>query len=373
MAPSQAIKRHRVKRSFRSTGHQSVKSFPVLIVFSFFVVSVLTRAEEVDRARGDVSHDDRWIPWWPHADIAVLGPGSGSSTGTGPVSGTIAGVDSHGGGGGSGSDRPFWWSWSLRRDNRHGSGGPKDHGTTLRRRLKPESVELPRVLEQGGVTFIRCRNRASAYSAAWLAARQPFLKTDYSDRETLEWHSFNLYNTVKSMAFKSQVHTDFYVVHQSAYEHSLAGARHTLSSNGLEKVAANAKVEHDIACGLNHTFTQRSRVIGIVPFYSGETGNATDTGNAHSISPRDVKLTWVVGTICSMLAWMAHVLVGVCNESDQTSLVEALKVRPRDFVSVACHSSPIFFQPRDDSTGPRIVCIAGRGKGTRSACATSEL
>ena len=68
----------------------------------------------------------------------------------------------------------------------------------------------------------------------------------------------------------------------------------------------------------------RSQVIGIVPYYSGAVGNDTQTGNAHSTSPEQVKLKWVVGTICSMLPWMGHVLAGTCTEEDKARLDNAL-------------------------------------------------
>ena len=120
----------------------------------------------------------------------------------------------------------------------------------------------PETCEQDGVKYIRCRNRANAYSAAWLAPKGTFLKTGYADRLTLEWHSFNIYNQVKGSGYKTEAPTDFYVVHLSAYEHAQAnGKTHMLTKSGLTKVTANADTEHEMACGVgNYTFEPRNRV-----------------------------------------------------------------------------------------------------------------
>ena len=72
----------------------------------------------------------------------------------------------------------------------HHGGDPTSH-----RRLG--ASPFPEVREQDGVKYIRCRNRANAYSAAWLSPKEAFLKTGYADRLTLEWHSFNLYNQAR--------------------------------------------------------------------------------------------------------------------------------------------------------------------------------
>ena len=132
------------------------------------------------------------------------------------------------------------------------------HGSALRRRL----ASPPETREQDGVTYIRCRNRANAYSAAWLAPKDTFLKTPYADRLTLEWHSFNIYNQAKGSGYKTEAKTDFYVVHLSAYEHSHANQKtHLLTESGLTKVKANADIEHEMACGVgNYSFEPRDRV-----------------------------------------------------------------------------------------------------------------
>lgn len=50
--------------------------------------------------------------------------------------------------------------------------------------------------------LIRCRNYASAYSAAWLSPSHYVYKTRYNDRATLEWHSHNLYHTFSAGSYK---------------------------------------------------------------------------------------------------------------------------------------------------------------------------
>jgi hypothetical protein len=76
----------------------------------------------------------------------------------------------------------------------------------------------------------------------------------------------------------------------------------------------------------------RKKVVGVVPYYSGQSGDHSKTGNAHSTSPAEVKLMWVMATVCSMLNWMAHVLVGVCNDSDKKRLEDALSALERQHV-----------------------------------------
>jgi len=81
-----------------------------------------------------------------------------------------------------------------------------------RRQLRPtpDTLNHPGIVELsvGSTNYhlIRCRNYASAYSAAWLSPAEFVVKTSYKDRETLEWHSHNLYLNQKGGAYKLEEH-----------------------------------------------------------------------------------------------------------------------------------------------------------------------
>jgi hypothetical protein len=74
-------------------------------------------------------------------------------------------------------------------------------------RATPDTKEHPGIVTlavNGSTDFflVRCRNYASAYSAAWLAPAHYVYKTRYNDRVTLEWHSHNLYHTFSGGSYK---------------------------------------------------------------------------------------------------------------------------------------------------------------------------
>lgn len=227
-----------------------------------------------------------------------------------------------------------------------------------------DTAQHPRVVEHQNLTLVRCRNYASAYSAAWLAPREYVIRCPYGNRLTLEWHSHNLYNSVKGASYKFEDKHAFYVNHMSYYEHAVAGNSHspTLSPGSIKSILSMSKAEEHRACSLfrqnlrrdsggsatiidtesnletqrrlettaNPTSLEHPRgkyyqsIVGLVPFYPGKTGNDSQTGNAHSVSPPEIKAIWLKATVCSMLAYMGHVLVGVCHEEHYAMAKEQL-------------------------------------------------
>ena len=104
-------------------------------------------------------------------------------------------------------------------DNASAWEGPGDgplHGRRLR--STADTPEHPGIVEllpskfpdlNATLHLIRCRNYASAYSAAWLAPVTRVMKTRYKDRVTLEWHSHNLYLSTQAGAYKLEEHVCF--------------------------------------------------------------------------------------------------------------------------------------------------------------------
>jgi len=95
----------------------------------------------------------------------------------------------------------------------NGDDVPMDTEVQLRRRLRKtaDSKDHPGVVEldpgldaPSNVTYhlLRCRNHASAYSAAWLSPAEFVLRPDYYDRDTLEWHSHMLYMQMLGGSYK---------------------------------------------------------------------------------------------------------------------------------------------------------------------------
>jgi hypothetical protein len=214
----------------------------------------------------------------------------------------------------------------------------------------------------GTMLMVRCRNYASAYSAAWIAPKEWVVKCPYGNRLTLEWHSHNLYNSVKGASYKLDDKHAFFVNHMSYYEHSIMGHRNKggLTDAAAKTISAMSNAEERRACALFRRNSMGSsslsssgeasgssplggghrngaadipndprgryhqNIIGVVPFYPGTTGNDSETGNAHSVSPAEIKTVWLKATVCSMLAYMGHVLVGVCSEEHHAMAEQAL-------------------------------------------------
>ena len=70
-------------------------------------------------------------------------------------------------------------------------------------------------------------NYVHAYAGAFIARAQDVLGVNYGDRETLEWHSFNLFNYVDDLGrgaakgmgcYKPRDHAVMFVKHLSGYE-----------------------------------------------------------------------------------------------------------------------------------------------------------
>jgi len=134
-------------------------------------------------------------------------------------------------------------------------------------RAHPGIVDLPLPEANTTLHLIRCRNYASAYSAAWLAPKDYVLKTSFANRLTLEWHSHNLYQANQAGSYKIEEHENFFVNHLSEFEHSLVrhkfggGEGGQLSAAAKAKVAELVEAEHKRTCGAPSSMTApRSKV-----------------------------------------------------------------------------------------------------------------
>ena len=167
------------------------------------------------------------------------------------------------------------------------------------------------------------------------------LATPFDNRLTLEWHSFNIYSRSR-VTWKTKIYHSFYVVHLSAFEHAVAGKgkADSLDAKGERKVEQFSNAYRERECkDRKKGWTPRTRhyysIVGAVPFFAGgltlgDSDNVTQTGNAHAISSHEIKTMWMLATVCSMLEWMAHVVVGVCTDLDLQAAQTELRSAGRE-------------------------------------------
>lgn len=175
-------------------------------------------------------------------------------------------------------------------------------------------------LDQGdnsSLALVECRDYVRCYAASWLGWKSLFLDTPYHNRETLEWASFNIFNTAKPRAWKLEEKQLFYVNHISIYEHRLVIKYKDFEDDRVyRQVVAMSEAEEVYACGarMQERYAERHKIVGLVPFFSGTPESSK--GNSHARSPPQIKLRWLSATICSLVPWIGEVVVGVCSGED---------------------------------------------------------
>lgn len=191
-----------------------------------------------------------------------------------------------------------------------------------------------------GFRFVSCQNRAAAYSGAWLAHRNLVSSVGFPDMDTLEWHSFNMYQAVKTNrghALRTADERQFLVNHVSGYEHELerrAGAAKALASVDLMSQSA---VQSYCAAGgappAEPELPAARKIAALIPYFGGgTTGEALNgTGNSHTKMGRDARLFALKANCCRTAHQLAalRVVVGVCSAEDERDVSMWLDDHPR--------------------------------------------
>ena len=191
----------------------------------------------------------------------------------------------------------------------------------------------------------------SVYAGAWLAP--------YDVAKRVPWHSIqgapleaSSYGVFKeaSAVWRSALPESLYVMHLSAYEHSVV-ARNPWAE-AMRRVDAVIQWQLRDLCGTTpRRWPLYDKTGAIVAFFGGvsrvryvdvEGAAATkvDTGNAHSLQPRSIKVRALKASVCSLLRDVASVVrVAVCDDDDKRVVNEALGTMA-DVVVVPCGSKP---------------------------------
>jgi len=181
--------------------------------------------------------------------------------------------------------------------------------------------------------FVRCKGQVGAYSAAWLLGAWTFHSVNFKPRLTLEWPSFNVFQSAAhngGAALKTADFRDFYVNHLSHFDKT--AERHGDYSTIVVRFARAAEQECHLLTPISHVYQHHPApganepdpsVLGLVPFWGGEA--EASGGNAHSHSPRQIKEWQMAGTVCSLLRYFTRTVVGVCMPSDRDSVLSMAK------------------------------------------------
>ena len=210
------------------------------------------------------------------------------------------------------------------------------------RKATQGSVDYRRDLAEP-ISFVECASRTNAYSAAWLATSGLLQAVDMTPRATLEWHSHNIFINVfyqnrrkdqgtYGYAFKTSDYRDFYVNHLSHFDHrasesqqqkmAAAAERSCLKRNKGSPYLEHRKPVAYSMPGSSKSPTHAWKSVALVPFWGGSAQESG--GNAHSNAKHGVKVSQLLGTVCSALKPFEFAAVGVCTERDRDAVLSSL-------------------------------------------------
>ena len=165
----------------------------------------------------------------------------------------------------------------------------------------------------------------------------------------LEASSYGVFKEASAI-WRSALPESLYVMHLSAYEHSVV-ARNPWEE-AMRRVDAVINWQLRDLCGTTpRRWPLYDKTGAIVAFFGGclvlryvdvegAASTKVDTGNAHSLQPRSIKVKALKASVCSLLRDVASVVrVAVCDQDDRQAASEALG-ELADVVVVPCGQKP---------------------------------
>ena len=191
----------------------------------------------------------------------------------------------------------------------------------------------------------------SVYAGAWLAPYDLAKRVPWNALmgAPLEASSYGVFKE-DSAVWRSALPESLYVMHLSAYEHSVV-ARNPWEE-AMRRVDAVINWQLRDLCGTTpRRWPLYEKTGAVVAFFGGVSriryvdvegaaSTKVDTGNAHSLQPRSIKVKALKASVCSLLRDVASVVrVAVCDQDDHQAASEALG-ELADVVVVPCGNKP---------------------------------
>ena len=210
----------------------------------------------------------------------------------------------------------------------------------------------------------------SVYAGAWLAPMNLAKRVHWNALmgAPLEASSYGVFKEA-SAVWRSALPESLYVMHLSAYEHSVV-ARNPWAE-AMRRVDAVINWQLRDLCGTTpRRWPLYDKTGAVVAFFGGVSrvryvdvegaaSTKVDTGNAHSLQPRSIKVKALKASVCSLLRDVASVVrVAVCDQDDRQAASEALGElatvvvvpcgqKPRNLPFLALHDAVSTFAGKD--------------------------